>query len=269
MKRTGTNPLEPSAGGNTAAALVLAVALGLPAGASADEADARRLLKAMSDYVAAQDNLSFAFDATLEVVTSDDQKLSLASSGAVTLNRPDKIHMTRSGGFADVEVAFNGKTLTLFGKTMNRYTQIEAPGTVDQLVEELRVTHNRPLPAADLLVSDSYDALMEDVVDAKDLGSGVIGGVECYYLAFRKEDVDLQIWIAQGERPYPCRYVITSKTMATSPQYTIQIRDWKTGSEASSANFDFANSTDAEKIDLADLHDSNELPRHFVIGGAQ
>ena len=37
---------------------------------------------------------------------------------------------------------------------------------------------NPPLPAADLLLSDPYEALMLDVVDVKDLGSGVIGGAE-------------------------------------------------------------------------------------------
>ena len=37
--------------------------------------------------------------------------------------------------------------------------------------------------------------LMPSVIDANDLGSGVIGGVECDHLAFRTEEVDWQIWI--------------------------------------------------------------------------
>jgi hypothetical protein len=153
-------------------------------GVSADEADAKRLLKAMSDYLAAQQAISFEYDATLEVITKEEQKLALASSGTLILNRPDKILATRSGGHADVEMSFDGKTLTLLGKNLNIYAQQEVPGTVDNLVDELR-KQNRPLPAADLLLSDPYEALMLDVVDVKDLGSGVIGGVECDYLAFR------------------------------------------------------------------------------------
>jgi hypothetical protein len=58
------------------------------------------------------------------------------------------------------------------------------------------------------------------VTDVKDLGSGVIGGVECNHLAFRTPDVDWQIWIAQGDRPYPCLYVITSPKVAGYPQYS-------------------------------------------------
>ena len=135
----------------SAAALSLVVALGNSAGVSADEADAKRLLKAMSDYMAAQKALSFEYDATLEVVTKDEQKLALASSGVLVLSRPDKIRATRSGGFADVEMSFDGKTLTILGKNLNRYAQRDVPGTVDNLIDELRIKHNRPLPAADLL----------------------------------------------------------------------------------------------------------------------
>jgi hypothetical protein len=251
------------------AALSLLVGLGKPSGARADEADAKKLLKAMSDYMAAQKAISFAFDATLEVVTKEEQRLALASSGTVTLKRPDKIRATRAGGFADFEMLFDGETLTLFGKNANLFTQIEVRGSIDHLVDELRNTYKRPLPAADLLLSNAYDELMLDVVDVKDLGSGVIDGVECDFLAFRKQEVDWQIWIAQGDRPYPCRYVITSKGMAQGPQYSIQIRDWKTGDEVASDDFGFKNPTKAKKVDLKDLQGTSELPAHFKRGDIQ
>ncbi len=89
------------------------------------------------------------------------------------------------------------------GKNLNVFTQVEIPGTVDHLIDELKDTYNRPLPAADLLLSNSYDVLMQGVMDVKDLGSGVIGGEECDSLAFRTEEVDWQIWIAHGDKPIP------------------------------------------------------------------
>lgn len=258
---------NPSARSLSAVALSLMLMLGTSMTASADEADAKRLLKAMSKYLAAQQAISFAYDAVLEVVTKDEQILALASSGNVTLNRPDKILATRSSGFADVEMSFDGKTLTLLGKNLNIYAQQEVPGTVDQLVDALR-KHNRPLPAADLLLTDPYEVLMQDVVDIKDLGSGVIGGVECDYLAFRAKEVDWQIWIAQGERPYPCRYVISSKFMNGEPQYSIQVRNWKAGDEVAATDFSFEPPTDAKKVDLKNLEGTDELPEHFQIGEA-
>ena len=177
MKKLTRNLTKVTAVGISAALLALMLGLFTPTGVRADEADAKRILKAMSDYMAAQTSISFEFDATLEVVTNEEQKLALASSGTLVLKRPDKIRVTRAGGFADVEMSFDGKTLTLLGKNLNLYTQLDVPGTIDHLVDELKDTYQRPLPAADLLLSNAYDELMRDVVDVKDLGSGVVGGI--------------------------------------------------------------------------------------------
>jgi hypothetical protein len=187
----------------------------------------------------------------------------------VTLKRPDKIRVTRKGGFADVEMSFDGKTLTLLGKNLNLYTQLDVPGTIGHLINELRDTYQRPLPAADLLLPNIYDALMPDVVDVKDLGSGVVGGVECDFLAFRTDEVDFQIWIAQGKRPYPYRYVITSKRISGGPQYTVQTRDWRTGGEVAATDFSFKNTTKAKKVELKDLKGTEVLPEHFKRGATK
>ena len=110
---------------------------------------------------------------------------------------------------------------------------------------------------------------MPDVTDIKDLGSGVIGGIECDHFAFRTKEVDWQIWIAQGDRPYPCRYVIKSVKVADGPSYSIQIRDWKSGDKVAADDFGFQNTTNAKKIDPKDIPEMDELPKHFKIGGAK
>jgi len=268
MKKLNRKLVKVSAAGVTAA-VALTLGLGMPSSVRADEEYAKKRVKAMSDYMATQKAISFACDVNLEVVTKDHQKLALVSSGTVNLKRPDKMRATRHGGFADVELIFDGKTLTLLGKNANLYTQVEIPGTIDHLVDELREKIDVPLPAGDLLMTNVYDQLMPDVTDMKDLGSGVVGGTECDHFAFRNKEVDWQIWIAHGDRPYPCRYVITSKHIDGGPQYSFQVRDWKTGDEVVADDFSFKNATMAKKVDLKDIVEMAELPKHFVMGGAQ
>ena len=72
-------------------AIILAVAVAGIASISvarADQAQARSLLKAMSDYLGAQKAISFDYDSNLEIVSTQQQKIGLASSGTLTLNRP-------------------------------------------------------------------------------------------------------------------------------------------------------------------------------------
>src|SRR5499433_2207318 len=250
------------------AVVAMAAAANISAG-RADEANAKSLLKAMSDYLAAQKALSFDYDSNLELISTQQQKIALASSGKVTLNRPDKLHATRTGGFANVEMVFDGKALTLLGKNTNLYTQVDAPGTIDQLVDVLRDKYHRPVPAADLLMSDPYKELMPEVNDVKDLGAGVIRVIECDHLAFRTKEVDWQIWIAQGARPYPCRYVITSKKVTGWPQYTLDTWGWKTGAEVASDAFKLAIPADAKQLTPEQVPELNEIPVLFTPKGAK
>jgi hypothetical protein len=249
------------------AMLALTILLGTLGQAKAEVADAKRIVKAMSDYMAGEKAISFGYDSILEVVTKDHQTIALASSGTVLLRRPDKVRATRRGGFADVEMLFDGKMLTMFGKNAKLYAQMDIPGSVDHLIDELKDKYDRPLPAADLLMTDINGQLMPDVTDIKDLGSGVIGGIECDHFAFRNKEVDWQIWIAQGDHPYPCRYVIKSVKIPDGPSYSIQIRDFKTGDKVAADDFAFQNTTDAKKIDPKDIPEMDELPKHFKVGG--
>ena len=82
----------------------------------------------------------------------------------------------------------------------------------------------------------------------------MINGVECDTLVFRKNDVDWQIWIAQGERPYlPVCH--NSKLANGDPQYTIQFRDWKFGNDVAADDFAFKNASNAKQVELKDVQD--------------
>ena len=69
MKKTGPKSVKKFVHCMSLVALSLIILFGTSAGVKADEADAKRILKAMSDYMAAQTSISFEFDATLEVDT--------------------------------------------------------------------------------------------------------------------------------------------------------------------------------------------------------
>ena len=238
-----------------ATALALACLLA-PGGARAD--DAKDLLKAMSDYMAAQQKFSFAYQSTIEAVTPEFQKLQFVSSGTATVNRPDKLRMTRKGGFADVEVVFDGTTFSVLGKNLNAYAQTEAKGTLEELAERL-ADAGVEAPGADLLSTDIFEDLMDGVTDAKHIAGAVVNGVDCEYLAFRTADVDWQIWIADGDKPIPLRYVITSKHVSQAPQYSLELSDFKSGDDVAVADFSFQPG-DAKKVDLSELEAIDELP---------
>jgi len=249
------------------AGLILTAALAaLGSGVHAKEGDAKAILKSMTDYVSSQKAIELSFDSDIEVITPQLEKIQFTNSGEALLSRPNKLRAHRVGGYADVALVFDGKTVTVLGKHMNAYAQFDAPGNVDQLIEALRAGHGVALPGADLLLSNSYEALVAGVIEAKHIGRGVIDGVECEHLAFRNADTDWQLWVEVGERPIPRKMVITSKTVNSAPQYTLRVKGWKTGFEPAPDAFAFTPPVGAQRIEADALVDLDELPQGAPTG---
>jgi hypothetical protein len=249
-----------------------ALAIGLVLAATpakADGTEAKAAFKAMSDFLVAQQAASAKYDATLEILTADLLKVGLASSGTLSFQRPDKIRMTRTGGLADVELAFDGKELSAYGKNLNVYGKLPLKGTLDDVVDTLRAEYGLEIPAADLLSSDPNGVMMENVTDARALGEGMIHGQMCDHLAFRTDDVDWQIWIAQGDKPFPCRFTITSKMTVQAPSYSIDFTDWKSGKDVAADDYQLKPAAGAKEISMSELKGLDEVPQANSQGDAQ
>ena len=244
--------------GLMAIAIGSVVCLGAPQAFAAGD-DAAQILKSMSDYLTNQKSISATYNTDIEVITPELQKIQFDSSGSLEMNRPDQIHATRTGGYADVELFFDGKALTVYGKDKNIYAEVDAPGSIQDLVKALR-GRSVAIPGADLLLPNVYDAMMARVIDAKHVGLGVIDGVECEHLAFRNQDIDWQLWVQTGANPIPRKLVITSKAVGGAPQYTLTIKDWKTDAPADAATFAFKAPAGAKKVGPEGLASLDEIP---------
>ena len=247
------------------AVIVLGVAGALPA--RADDASARQVLKAMSDYMGSQKSLSARIEADLDIITPDIEKLQFSSSGQFQLNRPNRLHVARTGGYSDVALFFDGETVTVVDRAGGAYAQVKAAGDVNQLFERLDRQYGFAPPGADLLLANAFQALTAGVLEAKHIGRGMIDGVECEHLAFRNADTDWQIWVQVGDRPLPLKYVIVSKTMAAAPAYSVRIHDWKVGVAANPSEFVFVAPKGAKAVPLESLRGIGELPDFGPPGG--
>jgi hypothetical protein len=226
----------------------------------ADEESATKILRNMAQYVGKLKQISADFDSTIEIVTPELQKIQFASSGNLLLSRPDKFRITRTGGYTDVELVYDGKQLSVVAKNANVIAQTNVAGTIDSMVDTMYEKFETSLPGMDLLLTDSYRALTSDVIRGAHIGHGVIEGTECEHLAFRGSDTDWQIWIEIGDKPIPRKYVITSKTVAGAPQYVLTIRNWKSDAAVPDGAFVLNEPQGAKKVVLESFAEFDEVP---------
>lgn len=231
-------------------ALVLAMGISAAAVAQANvDPDADVVVRSMSNYLGSLNTFTVEFDADVDHVTHDAEKLQFSAWGRVSLARPDRVYVERQGGLADVDIYYDGRTITVHGRRANVFAQLAASGTVGDAVDLLRAETGFQLPGGDLLFPDVYDVLMVDLRSGAYWGTTMVEGVECHYVAFRAADVDLQLWIRTGPEPLPMKLVLTSKWFSGAPQYSLRLRNWRPNAPIDPSRFAFSPPPNATKLD--------------------
>ncbi|WP_087003117.1 DUF2092 domain-containing protein [Rhizobium sullae] len=233
-----------------AAAVITAGLAAAPAWSqSVIDPDADSVLRAMADQLKALKELNVEYDTDHEIVDRQGQKIQYSASGSMAISRPSGLSMTRKGPYADVQVTFDGKVVSLYGKGLNVYAQFDSPGpSIDEAVQEFRMLTGLDAVGADLLAADPYAALTDGVISGSLVGTSYVGGIECDHLAFRNDVVDWQLWISKGDQKLPMKYVITTKWVTGAPQYTLRLRDWSTN-KVDAKTFSFTPPAEAKKLD--------------------
>jgi hypothetical protein len=207
-------------------------------------------LHKMSDYLASLQTFSVETTAVDEKVSTDGQKIQELSQSTIAVQRPGGIRIDRTSVRGHAVLRDNGKEFTVYNLEKNIFARAPAPPTLDAAVDEARARLHIDAPGGDLLVSDPYAALVDGIKFGRYIGLEPIGEVMAHHLAMTKDKVDYQIWIQDGPQPVPLRYVITSKDMRGQPQFTIDLRNWRTNTTIPADAFTFTPPKDAKRIEL-------------------
>ena len=214
---------------------------------------AEKLLKRMSDYLASRQQFSLKAESTLEVVLTSGQKIQFDSPATLEVSRPNKLRAHRKGDIVNQEFFYDGKTLTLYNPKENLYATTAAPPTIDEMLDFAREKLDIIAPASELLYKNAAERMLKESSSGFVVGQSVVGGVKCTHLAFRGAEVDWQIWIEDGDKPLPRKFILTSKKVAGEPQFSVLIRNWDVAPKFTNQEFSFTPPKGAKKIEFLQL----------------
>lgn len=235
-----------------------------PAQAANPEIEQRALeiLKEMSDYLAAAKTMTYSVKTMVEAPVRG-QLVHFWTSSEVTLRRPNGLRLSTKSDYKPTDSYYNGKTLTVYAPKDNMYASIEAPATLDELfpfAEEKTGIHTT---YSDLLTSNPFAALTDDITSAFSAGQSNIGGVPCDHLAFKGKDTQWEIWVATGKKPLPVLMTITYMKVPDKPRFIVHFANWKLNAPVAKGTFAFNKPAGATKIAFKPLKPAAEK------GGAQ
>jgi hypothetical protein len=190
--------------------------------------EADRMLRQMTDYLASLPSFTVRTSVADELTMKTGEKIQTMSNAEVAVKRPNHLRSMQRGSAAGLGFWYDGETMTVACKGNNSYQTLAAPKTLDVAIDKMRKEFDIDAPGADLIYSKPYDALMEQVVSGRVIGRETIDGVPAHHLAFQGEEVDWQMWIQDGPKPLPLRYVLTTKTVPQHPEFAVELSDWNT-----------------------------------------
>jgi hypothetical protein len=218
---------------------------------------ATQSLQRMTDYLGSLKQFSVHTQNTLEDMLDSGQRIDTDISASVTISRPNKLHAERKGELLDQVFYYNGKTLTLYNPSSQVFATEPAPTSIEEMLDYTRESLGLIIPAADLVYRNAYPLLMQGVTSATVVGKAVINGVTCDHLAFSRPDVDFQVWVADGDQPLPCKYVVTDTSTPALISISTVMSDWNIAPAAADASFNFVPPKEAMAITFMPLDASS------------
>jgi hypothetical protein len=217
---------------------------------AAVSSEATAALKRMTDYMASLPAYSLETQNTLEVVLESGQKLQFDSATNFSAKRPDKFRANRYGDLIKQEFYYDGSNLTLANPESKHYAVVKAPATIDTALDFATESLDIIAPASDLIHKDAFQRLMAGTTEGFVVGKSIIEGQECDHLAFRGENVDWQLWMRTGDKPIPCKYVITTTDIEGMPQFSVTVRSFNAAPALDDALFRYTPPKGATKVDF-------------------
>ena len=137
------------------AALVLVTPVAVHAQPAGIDPEATKILRRMTDYLAAQKQFRVETQTSVEAVLKTGQKPQFDNSVVVTVQRPDRLRAERLGETLSQKFYYDGKSLSVDSPATKHYATVAAPATLEAMLEFARDKLDVAAPASDLIYKDA------------------------------------------------------------------------------------------------------------------
>lgn len=114
----------------------------------------------------------------------DNLPLHIFHSAEVLVRRPDRLMVDINGDDGQAKIGYDGKTLTVYSATANKYAQMQISGSIETMFRAASERMGVDFPLADLLADQPGQAFLDGVLTGKQVGEVTIDGQKCNHFFF-------------------------------------------------------------------------------------
>jgi hypothetical protein len=213
-------------------------------------------LTKMGAYLRSLNGFELTVDTTTDELVEADRSIQLLGTATYKVRKPNGFYVEMASDRKLRRLFYDGHKVTLFAPRQGFYATVSAPATNRETIEFLSDNYDIEVPLTDLFRLGEPGDLRSDLTYGAYIGPARVDGVETDQYAFSTEDLDWQVWIARGDKPTPRKFVITSRDVAGSPQFSA-VLNWNTSPTFSDADFNFIPPAEARTITIAAVDPQN------------
>lgn len=220
------------------------------------------VLRAATDFLAAQQTLSVDWFVSTDTVIDGREKLTEMGSGGIVLDRAAGFVAHSETGMKSRAFFYDRKSVNILDIEADAYVTAPFDGELEALVARIKAEYDVVLPIWSVLSRDTAAEFLEAAEHAAYVGPTRISGRLAHHLAFSNYDYDWQVWVADdADRPEILMIVGTDPYQQGWPQYRAYLSNWNFAPEIDPAAFTYAPDETAERMawpKVAELHDGQE-----------
>ncbi|MGA8552426.1 MAG: DUF2092 domain-containing protein [Stellaceae bacterium] len=194
----------------------------------------------------------FSFQARTIRVYADPagQLLHIFHTLKVTVRRPDRLLVDRTGDDGSGKLVYDGKTVIVYMASGNKYASIPVPGTIAGMMKVAMGRLGVDFPLADFLTDAPNQAFLSGVTAGRVVNTVMIDGVPCLHLLFSQPpQIDLELWLDKNQS-LPRRLIVTYRSLPGQPDFVAEFSNWNFAIHPTDADFVFQPPAGAVQIAL-------------------
>ncbi len=218
------------------------------------EPEAMSILMNMAQNLSTTEKIKAKIKTGYDAVQADGQKIEFGSIRTVKFKRPNlcRVDITERDG-TEKGIVFDGTDIVAFDKEEKIYAKAPKPGTCDDALDYLKnEIQIHEFPLSELFSAKLPEHLKEIITEGYVVGESRIGDTPVSHLAFRSDEVDVQLWI-DTKKNLPKKIIISYKNHVENPQFWAYFKEWDLSPRLRDSNFKFEPPNDFEKIPFSTI----------------
>lgn len=203
------------------------------------DARAMDVLKKMSAYKDSLDQVVIRSVSLTDARLGAGLMVSNSTEVKVSIDRPGSMLISSFDGVQSKELYFHDGTLTVFNSERGFYAQASIPEDIEAAMEFALEELEVEAPLMDMIYRDASVHLIgsqETILYLTDKAR--VAGTDCHQIAIRADEVDVQLWVEEGDRPVVRKIMITSKWEGGSPRFVANLA-WDVEPDFKQDTFEF------------------------------